>query len=218
MITIQCDNCDKMFEVADSEAGGKATCPACGDVNRVPTAPSAPVAIPTALPTTTLQGERADAGVGGENEIVVIRPAMFRAHPFKYLLLVAVFVAGVVLAIWSFSMVEQWKLWGLIGGLLLVAIAGVWWLKWWVAASRWVKLTITNKRTIRQEGIIRRHTTEVLHEHVRTVDITQNFLQRIFNVGTVGIDSAGQDGIEIQVHDLPTPFKVKEIVDRYRKM
>jgi hypothetical protein len=58
----------------------------------------------------------------------------------------------------------------------------------------------------------------VLHNHVRSVDIQQNFLQRILNVGSVGVDSAGQDEIEIIVHDLPTPFKVKEIIDRYRKM
>ncbi len=227
MITIQCDNCDKMFEVADSEAGGKAACPACGDVNRVPVpTATAPIAIgtPVTVPTTaavTAPGPaapRAAHGVSGEQEIAVIRPAMFRAHPFKYLLLLLVFGGGVALAIWSFNIDPAWKWWALVGGGVLILVAGVWWLKWWVAASRWIKLTITNKRTIRQEGIIRRHTTEVMHDHVRSVDIEQNFLQRIMNVGTVGIDSAGQDEIEIRVDDLHTPFRVKEIIDRYRKM
>jgi membrane protein YdbS with pleckstrin-like domain len=216
MISIQCDNCDKMFEVADTEAGGKAACPACGDVNRIP--PAAPGAVAGSATAAVAAVPAAPASSEVEKEIAVIRPAMFRAHPFKYLLLVLVLVAGAVLVIWSFSIAPEWKWWALAGGAVLLVIAGIWWLKWWVAVNRWLKLTITNKRTIRQEGIVRRHTTEVLHNHVRSVDIQQNFVQRIFNVGTVGIDSAGQDEIEIVVNDLPTPFKVKEIIDKYRRM
>jgi len=219
MITIQCDNCDKMFEVADSEAGGKAACPACGDVNRVPASAPAPVgSAAVSAPVAARATAPAHAASDVEQEIAVIRPAMFRAHPFKYLLLVLVFAGGIALSIWSFQVAPEWKWWVLAVGVVLIAVAGIWWLKWWVAASRWIKLTITNKRTIRQEGIVRRHTTEVLHNHVRSVDIQQNFIQRILNVGTVGVDSAGQDEIEIIVHDLPTPFKVKEIIDRYRRM
>jgi hypothetical protein len=146
MISIQCDNCDKMFEVADSEAGGKAPCPACGDVNRVPgTAPAvAMVSARATAPAPRAQATTPAAASDAEEEIAVIRPAMFRAHPFKYLLLVLVFAGGIALAIWSFQAAPAWKWWALAGGGVLVAIAGIWWLKWWVAASRWIKLTITN--------------------------------------------------------------------------
>ena len=41
MIDIECDNCEKTFEVSDDQAGGKVACPMCGDINRVPDAPRA---------------------------------------------------------------------------------------------------------------------------------------------------------------------------------
>ena len=102
---------------------------------------------------------------------------------------------------------------------LAPALFGVGWMvQWWVATYFWIKITITNKRTIRHEGIIRRHSTEVLHDHVRSVDIRQSFVQRLFNVGYIGIDSAGQDGIEIEIRDIPRPYDIKKTIDRYRTM
>src|SRR5688572_10710753 len=123
MITIQCDNCDKMFEVADSEAGGKAPCPACGDVNRVPPSAVATATVPAAAAaaSTAAAAPRSAApsmGSEGEKEIVVIRPAMFRAHPFKYLLLVLVFAGGVTLAVWTNWLEPNAKWWALAGGLV----------------------------------------------------------------------------------------------------
>jgi uncharacterized membrane protein YdbT with pleckstrin-like domain len=53
---------------------------------------------------------------------------------------------------------------------------------------------------------------------VRSVDIDQNFVQRIFRVGYIGIDSAGQDGIEIEIRDIPGPYEIKRLIDQYRKM
>ena len=58
----------------------------------------------------------------------------------------------------------------------------------------------------------------MLHDHVRSVDITQTFADRMLNVGYIGIDSAGQDGIEIEINDIPRPYDVKAIIDRYRRM
>ena len=52
----------------------------------------------------------------------------------------------------------------------------------------------------------------------RSVDIRQNFLQRIFNVGYNGIDSAGQDDVEIEIRDIPSPFNVKRTIDRHRNV
>lgn len=156
-----------------------------------------------------------------ERPIVTVRPAMFRAHPFRYLLLVLLFIGGVTLAVLSFikrpegSATQPWMLWP---GLLMTAAAAIWWFVWWLASTVWMRLEISNKRTVRHEGIVRRHSTEVLHDHVRSVDISQSFVQRIFNVGYIGIDSAGQDGIEIEVRDIPSPYEVKEVIDQYRRM
>jgi uncharacterized membrane protein YdbT with pleckstrin-like domain len=142
---------------------------------------------------------------------------MFRAHPFRYLTLVGVLVAGIVLALAAPRSEKVWS-WLMWPGVLLAAGAAAWWIKWWIASHLWIRVCISNKRTIRHEGIIRRHSTEVLHDHVRSVDINQNFVQRIFGVGYIGIDSAGQDGIEIEIRDIPGPYEIKAIIDRYRDM
>ena len=100
----------------------------------------------------------------------------------------------------------------------MMIAAAAWWLMWFVLVHLWVKLRISNKRTIRRDGIIRRHTSEVLHDHVRNVEIKQSVIQRIFDVGYLGISSSGQDGIEIEILDIPEPYKVKALIDEYRDM
>ena len=204
MITIECDDCERTFDIEDEQAGGKVACPYCGDMNRVPEAHG-----PTA------KGLPPDEGP--EQDISVVHPAMFRAHPFRFLAIAVLVLGGIVLAIAAMSSDKVWAWLSWVG--LGLSVAGAfWWVVWFVAAHLWVKLTISNKRTIRHEGIVRRHTSEVLHDHVRNVEIKQSFLQRLLNVGYIGISSSGQDDIEIEVQDIPRPYAVKELIDEYREM
>ncbi len=209
MIKIACDNCEIVFEVEPAEAGGKASCPECGDVNRVPA--KVPQGHAAAEPATP------HAGRTPEQEICVGRPALFRAHPLRGALLVLLLIGGGVGAIWSVSAeaVPSGLAWL---GVAMIAGAGGWWLVWYLTVHLWIKLRISNKRTIRRQGIIRRHTSEVLHDHVRNVEIKQSFVQRMFDVGYLGISSSGQDGIEIEILDIPDPYKVKALIDEYREM
>ncbi len=209
MIKIACDNCELVFEVEPAEAGGKASCPECGDVNRVPA--MAPTGHAAARPATP------HAGRTPEREICVVRPAMFRAHPLRGALLVMLLVAGGVLAVWS-AVVETVPSWLAWPGLAMIAGAVGWWLVWYLTVHLWIKLRISNKRTVRRQGIIHRHTSEVLHDHVRNVEIKQSFVQRMFDVGYLGISSSGQDGIEIEILDIPDPYTVKALIDEYRDM
>jgi membrane protein YdbS with pleckstrin-like domain len=220
MITIQCDNCDRSFEPLPDQTGGKVACPYCGDVNRVPASESVG-AVATAREAPTREAaQSADVGQSaspGETELCVIRPGMFRAHPFRYALIILLFLAGAagIIAALTTDRIGMWAIWP---SLVLIVGTGAWFGWWWMSTHFWVRLVVSNKRTIRHEGIIKRHTTEVLHDHVRSVDIRQTFLERIFNVGTIGIDSAGQDGIEIEVHDIPMPYEIKKMIDKHRKM
>lgn len=197
MIHIECDNCERTFEVDPGEVDEKVACPFCGDVNRVPDGPV--------------------AASGAEQEIRRIHPAMVRAHPFRFLAIMILLAGGIAGAVWLTGREDglRWLKWPC----LLVSLFAVgWWVAWYLGAHLWVKLTISNKRTVRAEGIIRRYTSEVLHEHVRNVEIRQTFLQRIFDVGYLGISSAGQDDIEIEVRDVPKPYEIKKIIDRHRNL
>ena len=209
MITIECDNCERTFQVEPARAGTKMPCPNCGDVNRVPETPA-----PAAAQGPESRGLPPDQGP--EMAICDIHPAMFRAHPFRYIGLVAMFAGGAALAFSALRSEQvRWLAWL---GIALCLAAVVGWLVWYVAACLWIKLSISNKRTVRHEGIVRRHTSEVLHDHVRNIEIRQSFLQRITNVGYLGISSSGQDDIEIEVKDVPRPYELKALIDEYRNL
>ena len=221
MIEIVCDNCERTFEVSDELAGGKVECPMCGDVNRVPPLPVKEARPPRAgerkpAPGPSEWGGELPPDEGPEQHICDVRPAMFRAHPFRAVIIFVLFAGGLVLA--GAAAGGEKARWLAYLGLLPSVFAVLWAAKWWIGAHWWVKLSISNKRTVQQEGIIKRRTSEVLHDHVRNVEIEQSFLQRLFGTGSIGISSAGQDGIEILVKDIPNPYKVKELIDLYREM
>ena len=127
----------------------------------------------------------------GEETLLEANPAMFRNNPFAFILSVILVAAAGV---------------GLV-------ILGIWWLD-----TKAAMLTITNKRTIQRKGLFSRKTTEVLHRDVRNIEISQSFSQRMFGVGSIGIASAGQAGIEIQFAGVRDPDGVKALIDCYRDL
>jgi hypothetical protein len=46
--------------------------------------------------------------------------------------------------------------------------------------------------------------------------VNQSFLQRLFKVGTIGISSAGQSGVEIGVDGLSNPDQIRDLINKYR--
>ena len=214
MIQIVCDRCEQKIDV-DDEQLEKVECPHCGDMNRV-AKPAADARDQAATPAERPQRSASEP----EREICVVRTAMFRAHPIWYVFIVLMFIAGIGLSILAptSAQIDNWWTWV---GLGAAAFAALWWVFWWAAPHRWVKLIITNKRTIRQEGIVMRKTSEVLHNHIRNIKIEQTVLDRLLGVGRISIDSAGgsdDELIEIVMENIPKPYEVKGIIDQYRKM
>ncbi|WP_152052497.1 PH domain-containing protein [Tautonia marina] len=128
-------------------------------------------------------------GLQTEQTIYQAHPAMFRNSPIGFLICIVLI-----------------PFLGL--GLLLLF---VWWLN-----TLGTTLTVTDRRTILRKGLLSKYTNEVFHEDVRNVQVGQTFFQRIFRVGFIGISSAGQAGIEIGVNGIPSPNRVKEILDQAR--
>ena len=210
MIEIRCDNCEVPFEVDDELAGGKVPCPRCGDVNRIPEPATAAAPAPAA---------GAGSGSAEERDVMIVRPAMARAHPVRFALILLGVVGGLVLAgaaMFSES-VPTWLSWA---GLAFTVAAGGWWAVWWVEDRMTARLRITTKRTIHRTGLLNKNTSEVLHEHIRNIRIEQNFVERIFGVGSIKIDSSagGQDDEEIYMEGIPNPEKLRQTIDQYRKL
>ena len=115
-------------------------------------------------------------------------PSMFRNQPVGFVLNCVLCLVGVGLIIFI-----------------------VWWLK-----CKGTTLTVTSDRTRLRKGILSKSVTEVWHQDVRNVQLNQTFFQRILGVGTLGISSAGQSGVEIGVSGIPDPEMVKELIDKHR--
>lgn len=207
MIAIVCDQCTHRFEVGDDQAGRMVPCPNCKYVNAVPARVSAgnePGPAPTEIP-----GHRP---LSAEKPLMRVRPAMFRARPALFSGLALLVLSGVVGAgyfIWQ----KQYS-WAMVCG--LPVLAGVAGLVVWKIRTLAVTLEVTSRRTMAIRGLFSKATTEVLHDNVSNLQITQSFWNRVWGVGQIGISSAGQDEVEIVVRDLPDPFKIRETIDRHR--
>jgi hypothetical protein len=152
---------------------------------------------------------------GPEQLVLKTSPSLFRGNPFGVIFLVLLPIAITVGL--AFIPNAGWRVWT-IGGAIAAAVfwgwLRVWWRNYTVAKTR----EITNKRTIEHRGLLSRSTDEVMHDHVRNIQIDQTFFQRIMGVGKVGISSAGQAGVEIEMRGLPKPDKIREVIDLYRPM
>jgi uncharacterized membrane protein YdbT with pleckstrin-like domain len=115
-------------------------------------------------------------------------PAMFRSHPIAFILCLVLCAVGVGLVIFLF----------------------------WALGCAATTLTVTDKRVILRKGLLSKYVNEVMNSDVRNIQVSQTFLQRLFGVGTIGISTAAQSGIEIEVVGIPHPDQVREIIDAHR--
>ena len=129
------------------------------------------------------------SGPGQESALYESHPAMFRSSPLGFILSAALCLVGV--------------------GLIILLV--------WKLKSLSTLLTVTSKKTVLRRGLLSKNTNEVFHKDVRNVQVHQTFWQRLFDVGTVGISSAGQSGLEIEVAGLPRPSEVSALINKHRE-
>ena len=125
-----------------------------------------------------------------EQIIYRANPAMFRAHPFWFILS--------VLLILAFG----------IGILILL---------YWYILSKATSLTVTDSDILFEQGILSKDRMAVSLKHVRSVRVTQGFVNRILGVGTIEISTAG-DEPEFIVKDMPDPHEIREAIARAQEL
>lgn len=152
---------------------------------------------------------------GPEVEVILVRPSLWRAHPFGslFLLILPVLILVAAIAFGAPTVMTSLIIGG-VAALICWFLLFAWWMRFTVARSLW----ISNKRTIERRGLLSRSINEVMHDHVLNIQVKQSFLQRVFGIGSVGISSAGQEGIEIFMKDLPRPDDIKKTIDLYRPL
>src|SRR3954468_11363248 len=93
MAVINCDRCEKPFDVPNPAIGQKVTCPSCGDINVVRSLSSVPAG---GVVTDRAAAAGYPPAFGPEADVLMVRPAMFRAKPLRFLFLLLVLAGGVV--------------------------------------------------------------------------------------------------------------------------
>lgn len=159
-----------------------------------------------------------------ERELLVVRPALFRGHPFEYGGLVLLVFGGLVLAVVPLFGVLSAPF--SIVGLVVALVALGFFFKMFVLSHRWYRLRVTDRRTIDERGIVTRRHSEVLHDHAVNIRIQQTVWQRIMRLGDLEIESAAGGSIdpdtgarsstEIAIRNIPDPYGVKALIDQHR--
>lgn len=233
---LRCDNCDKVIDVPDAPIGTKVACPLCGDINVV----RAAIAADQAAPAASGGGVGGGGGGGGgsgdtggsrsgddraaaegfppargpEADVVVIRPSLFRARPFTYLLVMLLMLAGfigggIMVATAAAAPFGMGAL--ALGGVCLIVLAV------WKVQRLGESIRITTKRIIDKQGLLSRNTSEIRIADIRHLEIRQSFWQRIWGIGNLEIaTAAADDGVEISMKNCPDPTRLQRIIDLYR--
>ena len=112
-------------------------------------------------------------------------PAMFRANPLGFIgaMLLVPFGVGLIILI-------------------------VWYLK-----CRTTRLELDGNELTYSKGIFNREHTEIDVRSIRTVRVYQSLLNRMMDVGTVSIFTAG-DEPEMEVSGIPQPNDIRELINR----
>ena len=131
-------------------------------------------------------------------------PKMPRNNPFMFTLIIILNIAGLVAAIRLDQQSFQ-----IIG--LVVWLGTVIWLLIWYLKTKSKKLSVTNRDMLYEEGLLRKNRKELAIDKIRTIEVDQDFIDRIFGVGMIKVFTAG-DLPEIIVPGLPNPNKIRDLV------
>jgi uncharacterized membrane protein YdbT with pleckstrin-like domain len=90
-------------------------------------------------------------------------------------------------------------------------ILGIWWLRTWSQ-----ELIVTRRGVRKRTGILAKRTTELDHRDVRNVQIDQHPVRRLMGTGTVRVSTAGQGGIELEIHGVEDPEGIRDLLYEQR--
>ncbi len=115
-------------------------------------------------------------------------PSMFRNNPIAFILCLLLCAVGI--------------------GILMLFL-------WWINCLK-IKLTVTEEKIIKREGILKRYENEVYHGDIQNIRLEQRCFQRLFGVGTIYLATAGTAGVEVSIAGIPNPVKLKRIIEEQR--
>ena len=84
--------------------------------------------------------------------------------------------------------------------------------------KRWaLVLRVYEDRVSLEKGVLSKNFTELFIKDIRTINIKQGIVQRIFRIGDVMIATAGTSGYEHFAYGLPGPRRIKALIIEQRQ-
>ncbi|KLU05253.1 putative transmembrane protein [Rhodopirellula islandica] len=221
VLTTQCPYCHHEVDSTIEHLDGPVLCPSC----EKPFEMEMPTAVVTAVHEVDEKTARENrmASEPEERTLVEVHPVVFRARPIATLVFSVVGIVAAVLILMSVAgmslagyALDEMAVIGpasivvWLSAAALIVTAGV--IGYWTLLSRFTTLTVTDDRTVYREGIVSRETSEVQHDDVRNIQLDQSFVQRLLNVGGIGISSSGQDDLEVVAKGLPHPKRIIDLI------
>lgn len=112
-----------------------------------------------------------------------------------------------------------WNYWGWYLAALLCIITllpfllGILIIIWKELERRSTTYTITDKRVIKEVGILGKSTSSTIYQKITDVSSSQSFIQRMLGIGTVYINTAGGEGPEIIMRGIGDMPGVKKTIE-----
>jgi uncharacterized membrane protein YdbT with pleckstrin-like domain len=78
-------------------------------------------------------------------------------------------------------------------------------------------LRVYDDRVSLETGVLSKNFVELFIKDVRTINIKQSIVQRIFKIGDVMIATAGISGYELVAYGLPGPKRIKDLIIEQRQ-
>ena len=234
-LTFNCPHCNEMLELPPELSGQMADCPNCEMLIQLPevdlsqmkssAAPQTPDEDESKTKACCFCGEdilvaakkckhcgeflfpdKLQSATGQEKEIWIGHPS--KLYYIKHWLLSTIFILGG--AYLSFVNVYLFA-----GPYILIFLPlAIWMLLYAILDQKTRVFTHTTRKVMAKVGIISRKTREVAVRDIRSINMNQGILERIFGLGTVQIGSAGTGGIEVEFKGIKNPILVRDRIRR----
>jgi uncharacterized membrane protein YdbT with pleckstrin-like domain len=149
--------------------------------------------------------------VDEERKLYCSTPAMFRNKPFSFILCLIMIFLPLSMLIWESPPMPFVMLF-----VTLIIVGGTTLFFWWLKVVN-TQLSVTNERVTFRTGILSKSIREIFLLDIRSVQISQRFLQRLLGTGWLEIASAASAEAEITIDGIPQAYDVKRIIDESRR-
>lgn len=163
--------------------------------------------LPTSAAGLAIAGAAAPALGRTDEEAIILstRPSLLFIALCRGGWLVGVVVGAIgldVLGEWGLPPIERSTI--VLGAVLILSALLIWnTLDWWTR-----RYTLTTARVARESGVFTRVRREVPLRNVQSVLLTRTVRERVFSLGSIGVSSAGSNGLELSWYMVDHPERL----------